>query len=58
MASYTTHGQYIPGTGEREPMEIAPECAGKFSCAQCAAEINKARFEDPAFQRFYNEKEG
>jgi len=57
MASYTTHGQYIPGTGEREPREVSPECSGRYSCTKCANEITKFRFEDPAFQRFYKEKE-
>lgn len=58
MPRYTSHGQYIPGTGGKDPKtqpEVEEGCKGRFSCAQCAREINDARFNDPAFQRFYQD---
>jgi hypothetical protein len=57
MAEYTTHGQYIPGTGGKDPEtepEIAEGCEGRFRCSQCAREINDARFNNKAFQRYYD----
>jgi hypothetical protein len=61
MAEYTKHGQYIPGTGAKDPEtepEISEGCEGRFRCAQCAGEINDARFNNKAFARYYRDSDG